>query len=56
MEYVTFNDSEPYMKTTNTFLKKILSSVGRLMCVDLQTLCKAAKAPLAMEIIFHYLL
>ena len=46
---VNFHDYKPYWRTANTLLLKILSFVSRLMCVDLQTLHKAAKAPLALE-------
>ena len=49
MECDTFQDSESYNWTTNILLLNILSFVGRMMRVDLQTLCSTAKAPLAFD-------
>ena len=51
MGCVTYQDSEPYRRTVNTLLLKVLSFVGRLMCVDLKTLCRVANAPPVFDIL-----
>ena len=51
MECVTFLDPEQHRRKANTVLLTILRFEGRLMFVDLQTLVRAAKVPVAFDIL-----